>query len=50
MIVVVIVAGAFKYGGHNPQDASQAYQASALVKDSWKATTPWMHWLLWPSV
>ena len=24
MIVVVIVAGAFKYGGYNPQDASQA--------------------------
>ena len=32
MIVVVIVAGAFKYGGHNPQDASQAYQASAFGK------------------
>ena len=32
MIVVVIVAGAFKYGGYNPQDASQAYQASAFGK------------------
>ncbi len=32
MIVMVIVAGALKYGGHNPQDASQAYQASAFGK------------------
>ena len=32
MIVVVIVAGVFKYGGYNPQDASQAYQASAFGK------------------
>ena len=30
MIVIVIVAGALKYGGHSPQLASQAYQASAF--------------------
>lgn len=32
MIVIVIVAGALKYGGHSPQLASQAYQASAFGK------------------
>ena len=32
MIVMVIVAGALKYGGHSPQAASQAYQASAFGK------------------
>jgi len=32
MIVMVIVAGALKYGGHSPQVASQAYQASAFGK------------------
>ena len=32
MIVMVIVAGALKYGAHSPQDASQAYQASAFGK------------------
>ena len=32
MIVMVIVAGALKYGAHSPQVASQAYQASAFGK------------------
>lgn len=32
MIVMVIVAGALKYGGHSPQAASQPYQASAFGK------------------
>ena len=50
LIVILVVLGAFKYGGTSPQAASEAYQSSAFGTGFLEGIIPWMLLLQSPLV